>query len=517
MVAVAMPHNGRRRFLDWMSSAMVGLTAALVVAPAEACGANPTRPNIVYFVIDELGYYELSCMGHPEMQTPNIDRLASEGVRFTQFLAGSSVCAPTRCCLMTGKHSGHSSLRTNSGWEPIRRGEETLATMLRRAGYVCGGFGKWGCGGRGTSGVPETHGFNVFFGYYDQVHAHTFFPRYLVRNSQEVPLAGNTGSPTEGATFSQYVIFEESRRFLRENRNRPFFLYLPWTPPHGRWGIPKDDPSWKLYQNKPWQAGGAADDAKIYAAMVNLVDRQLGQIMQMLREFGLEQNTIVFFSGDNGGHEYFADADHPAGLFAPNVDPKTGRRFRGGKGNLYEGGLRVPFIVRWPGRIRPGRVSDHLGYFPDIMPTLAELAGVPCAHDTDGISIVPELLGEQAAGRKQRQHEYLYWELTGQVAVRQGKWKAVRPGPKAAWELYDLSQDLEERRNIAELHPDVLARMISLAQKAHKPMEGGEVYDQTLVDKDRTIPLGRPYPPKPTFRSSRGEKQPAGSRRPKSL
>lgn len=477
--------------------AMAALMPWVTIEPA-ASAAQPRKPNIVYFIIDELGYYELSCMGHPEMKTPNIDRLAAEGTRFTQFLAGSSVCAPTRCCLMTGKHSGHSSLRTNGGWEAIRAGEETVASLLKKAGYACGGFGKWGCGGRGTSGVPETHGFDVFLGYYDQVHAHTFFPKYLIRNSREVPLAGNTGDPHEGQTFSQYVIFDGAKQFLRENKDRPFFLYLPWTPPHGQWGIPKDDPSWQLYKDKPWQAGQKSkDDAKIYAAMVNLVDRQLGEIMATLKEFGLDDNTVVFFSGDNGGYTYFADDQHPAGLFGPNVDPKTGRRFRGGKGNLYEGGLRVPFFVRWPGKIQAGRVSQHLGYFPDIMPTLAELAGVESPRDSDGISLVPELLGEQAAGRKQAVHEHLYWELGTQTAVRKGDWKAVRPKPNAPWELYDLSRDIEELQNVADQQPQVLAALTRLAEQSHQPMVPGEVYDREVIDKDRTIPLGRPYPPEP--------------------
>ena len=450
------------------------------------------KPNFVYFIIDELGYYELSMMGHPQMRTPNIDRLAAQGLRFTQFLSGSSVCAPSRACLMTGKHSGHSSLRTNAGWEPIRADEETIASVLRRAGYVCGGFGKWGCGGRGTSGVPEKHGFDLFFGYYDQVHAHTFFPTYLVRNSQEVVLPGNTGAARQGKTFSQYVIFEESLKFLRENKDRPFFLYLPWTPPHGQWGIPESDPSWQLYKDNRWDVNPKMElDAKIYAAMVNLVDRQVGEVLRTLDELGLSENTLVLFSGDNGGHAYFADEQHPAGFFAPNVDPKTGKRFRGGKGNLYEGGLRVPFIARWPGRIQPGRTTDHLGYFPDILPTLAELAGVEPPKDIDGISFVPVLLGEKA-GRQQRQHEYLYWELGGQVAVRQGNWKAIRPGKNAAWELYDLAEDVEEKHNLAAEHPQVLQRLIELAEKAHQPIRPGEVYDYQVVNKDRTIPLGRP-------------------------
>ena len=472
------------------------LGVGLGLSPASRADEPARKPNIVYFIIDELGYYELSCMGHAEMKTPTFDRMAAEGIRFTQFQAGNCVCAPTRTCLMTGKHSGHTSMRTNGGWEPIRAGEVTVASLLKQAGYACGGFGKWGCGGRGTSGVPETHGFDVFFGYYDQVHAHTFFPTYLIRNSQEVPLAGNTGNSREGQTFSQYRILEEAKKFLVENKDRPFFLYCPWTPPHGQWGIPADDPSWQLYKDKPWLAGDKnSENAKIYAAMVNLVDRQAGEILALLKQLGLDENTIVILSGDNGGNEYFADKDHPAGFFGPNVDPKTGKRFRGGKGNLYEGGLRIPFIVRWPGKTQPSRVSNYLGYFPDIMPTLAEVAGAPCPAGLDGISIVPELLGPKASKVRQVAHGYLYWEYMGQVAVRWGDWKGVKPRGKAEWELYDLRTDVEEQQNVAAQQPEVLDKIVRFAAAASQPVQEGEVYDQTLVDRDRTIPLGRPYPP----------------------
>jgi arylsulfatase A-like enzyme len=467
------------------------LTALATTSCLIADEPKPSKPNIVYFIIDELGYYELSHMGHLEMRTPNIDRLAAEGTRFTQCLAGSSVCAPTRCALLTGKHMGHATVRNNGGFDPLLPGEPTIGSMLQQAGYATGGFGKWGNGGRGTSGVPEKHGFDVFFGYYDQVHAHTFFPRYLVRNSEEVPLAGNTGTPQSGQTFSQYRIVEESKQFLRANRDRPFLAYLCWTPPHGRWGLPKDDPSWALYKDKPW-----SEDAKIYAAMVNMVDRQVGEIRELLRELGIADKTVIFFSGDNGGNEYFADKDHPRGLFGPNVNPKTGVDFRGGKGNLYEGGLRVPFIAHWPGRIASGRVTDHLCYFPDIMPTLAELAGAEVPKDTDGISLVPELLGEASVGRKQEPHRYLYWEIGNQTAVRMGNWKAYRKGgDQAEWELYNLSTDISETKNVAAPHADVLGQMTSFAAEAHQPMSRGEIYDRALVEKDRNY-LGTAGQPK---------------------
>jgi arylsulfatase A-like enzyme len=453
--------------------------------PEEPKPSATKEPNIIYFIIDELGYYELSCMGHPAMRTPSIDRLASEGMRFTQFLAGGNVCAPTRCSVLTGKHTGHTTIRKNGGFDPLLPGEETIGSVLRRAGYATGGFGKWGNGGRGTSGVPEKHGFDVFFGYYDQVHAHTYYPRYLVRNSQEVPLAGNTGNPHEGKTFSQYRIFEEGKQFIRANKDRPFFAYMAWTPPHGLWGMPEDDPSWKLYKDKPWPR-----DAKMYAAMVNLVDREVGEIRDLLKELGIAENTLIMFTGDNGGYEYFADAQHPRGFFAPNVNPKTGVQFRGGKGNFYEGGLRVPAIVHWPGHVPAGRVSSHLGYFPDLLPTFAELAGAEIPRDVDGISILPELLVKG----QQSQHQYLYWEDARSAAVRKGDWKAVRKGgeAKATWELYDLSKDISETTDVASQHADVLAQMKALAAEAHTPMPKGKIYDRALVNKDRNY-LDKPH------------------------
>jgi arylsulfatase A-like enzyme len=470
----------RRRFLQQVGSA-AGLAA--VGRASGAAVARGRRPNIVHIVSDELGYYELSCMGHPHMRTPNIDRMAAQGVRFTQALAGSSVCAPTRCCLMTGKHSGHTSVRKNDGGTPLREGEETVASVLKRAGYATGGFGKWGCGGRGSTGVPEEHGFDVFVGYYDQVHAHSYYPAYIVRNSEELSLPGNRGGRS-GQTYSHYVIVDEALKFIRANKDRPFFCYLPVTPPHGMFDIPDDDPAWQLYKDEPWP-----EEAKRYAAMVNMVDRNVGEVFALLKELGLDENTIVFFSGDNGGNDYFRDDDHPRGFHAPNVDPKTGREFRGHKGDLYEGGLRVPMLVRWPGRIEPGRVSDSLWYFPDVLPTVAELAGASAPDDIDGVSVVPELLGE-AAGRKQEQHELLYWELSAQTAVRMGTWKAVQPAKNRDWELYDLSTDREEQNNLAAQHADVLAKMKALAEEAHEEAQEGIFHDRAIHEKDRRAKWG---------------------------
>ena len=491
-----MAHT-RRDFLRTAGSGM----ALAAVGTAAVAAEKKRKPNIVYIMCDELGYYELSCMGNPNIKTPVIDRLAAGGVRFTQALAGSSVCAPTRCCLMTGKHAGHTSVRVNDGGTPLRAGEETVASVLKRAGYATGGFGKWGCGGRGSTGVPEKHGFDVFVGYYDQVHAHSYYPPYIVRNSKELPLEGNKGG-SEGKTYSHYVIFDEAQKFLRTHKDRPFFLYLPFTPPHGIFDIPDSDPAWALYKDKDWPA-----QAKRYAAMVTMVDRQVGQVLAMLKEFGLADNTIVFFCGDNGGANYFRSKDHPRGFHSANRDPKTGKEFRGGKGNLYEGGLRIPMIVSWPGKITPGRVSDFLWYFPDFLPTAAELAGAETPKDVDGISIVPELLGEKAAARKQVEHAYLYWELGRQAAVRMKHFKAIRPNTNAPWELYDLRTDIGETTSLADKHKDVLAKMTAFAAEAHTPARPGTFHDRAIHERDRAAKYGGKRPPRRP-RRRKAEKMP---------
>jgi len=301
-----------------------------------------------------------------------------------------------------------------------------------------------------------------------------------------MPLPGNQGGRS-GKTYSHYVIMDEAKKFLRANKDRPFFCYLCVTPPHGMFDIPADDPSWALYKDKPasWPT-----EAKRYAAMVHMLDRHVGEVISLLKELNLDRDTIIFFCGDNGGADYFRTKDRPRGFFGANVHPKTGVEFRGHKGNLYEGGLRVPMVVRWPGHIQPKRVSDFLWYFPDVLPTLAELAGAETPKDIDGISIVPELLGQAAAGRKQAEHELLYWELGRQVAVRRKHWKAIRPRPNAEWELYDLSRDLEEKTNVAAEHADVLAKMKAFAKQAHQPARPGVFHNREIHEKDRRAKWG---------------------------
>ena len=329
------------------------LCFALFLASLAPSRAATAKPNVVYIMADELGYFEPAFMGGTTIQTPNLDRMAAEGMTFKNILAGAPVCAPTRCSFLTGKHMGHASVRANGGGNPLRPDEVTIAAMLKPLGYATGGFGKWGCGGRDSTGVPEKHGFDVFFGYYDQVHAHSYYPPYLIRNSEEVALAGNEGLST-GKTYAQYVIHDAAIKFIRDHAKQPFFAYLPYTPPHGIFDIPDSDPAWALYKDKPW-----SNEARRYAAMVTMLDRHVGEVLALLKELRIDQNTLVCFSGDNGANDYFSSREHPRGVHSGNKHPKTGLEYRGKKGTLYEGGLRVAFIARLPGigaqdRIDPG-------------------------------------------------------------------------------------------------------------------------------------------------------------------
>ena len=467
-------------------------TVFSLLALSVSLGRAAERPNIVFIIVDDLGPFELSCLGHQIHNTPNIDRMSAEGMRFTQAYSGCCVCAPARSTLMTGYHMGHTTVRGNSGGIPIRAEDVTVAEVLREAGYVCGGFGKWGLGDAGTPGVPEKNGFDVFFGYYDQVHAHFYYPRYLWRSGVKVPLPGNSRPEVDarerqayqqdkmyvGDQFSHHLILDEAIKFIRANKDRPFFCYCPWTPPHGRWPMPPDEPAMEAFKDRPWP-----EEAKVFAGMVKMIDRNVGEILALLKELELDEKTIVFFCSDNGGLPSFEELFHPCGPL------------RGYKGQLYEGGIRVPLIVRWPGRIKPGSKSDHLSYFPDMMPTFAELAGASSSRhvpeNIDGISIVPTLLGETALDKRQKQHEYLYWEQPGRrgaQAIRMGKWKAVWPGfgrpNRPPFELYDLSTDVGETNNLAGDHPDLARRVKRAITEAHVP---------PLAQLEPPTPEGRQY------------------------
>ena len=484
------------------------LLAALhaLVAMRPGFGAE-RRLNVVYIMSDEIGYFEPGFNGGRNIETPNLDRMAAEGMRFTNLFAGSSVCAPTRCCLLTGKHSGHTSVRVNGGGTPLRADEPTIASMLKSIGYATGGFGKRGCGGRDSTGGPGKHGSDVFFGYYDQVHAHTYYPPYLIRNSEEVPLRGNNGG-SKGATYAHDLIHQAVMKFIREHggAGRPFFAYLPYTPPHGNFDIPDTDPAWAIYKDKPWP-----EQARRYAAMVGMLDRQVGELLALLKDLDIEQDTLVLFSGDNGGADYFTSPDNPRGIHSANRHPQTGVEYRGHKGQLYEGGLRVPFVARWPGRIAPGSVTEQLAYFPDVLPTIAELTGATAPADTDGLSLVPTLCGEKFAGRGQPQHDFLYWELGGQTAIRQGMWRAVRSRPNAKWELYDLAVDPGESKDLADSKPETVAKLAALAATSHLPAVEGTFSRTDRHERDRRAKTGQqdnPTAPDPLTGGRRKARRP---------
>ena len=447
--------------------------------------AESKQPNIVYIMSDELAYFELSHMGNSYIKTPRIDQMVKEGIRFTNAYAGSPVCAPLRCNLMTGKHAGHASVRANDGGTPLREDEITIASALKTKGYATGGFGKWGCGGRGSTGVPENHGFDVFFGYYDQVHAHSFYPPYLIKNSEEVPLKGNVGGRS-GDTYSHYPIVEAGLEFIKQNKDKSFFAYFPITPPHGMYDIPENDPAWGLYRDEDWiKDPKISQDIKNYAAMVSMVDYNVGQVLDLLKELGLEKDTIVFFTGDNGGQDRFRSKDHARGFFGPNVNPKSGVEYRGGKGNLFEGGLKIPFIARWPEKIESGVTSDLVFYQPDVFPTLAEIADAKCPDDLDGISFLPTLLG-----KKQQSHDFLYWEFGNQFAVRVDDWKAILNRKENVWALYDLSKDVSEKNDVSGANKKILEKLKTIAAREHTPSRIGKYTDRTLHERDRWAKWG---------------------------
>ena len=424
--------------------ALAPLSALLRAVPSEP----PVKPNIIYILLDDAGIGDFSAYGCKYGVTPNIDRLATEGMKFTRAYSGSAVCAPSRMVLMTGQHTGHILRRANQskiGLLALPAGQTTVARMLQNAGYATGGFGKWGLGNPETTGVAEKQGFDVFFGYYDQKHAHNHYTDYLIRNSVKVPIQ-QSGKHT-WADYAPTRIANETLSFIEQNKDRPFFCYAAWTPPHGDYVIPEDP----VFSGKPWP-----EEIKNYAAMVALADRDVGRVMQKLKDLGIDDRTLVIFSSDNGANPEFIE---PLG--------STGG-LRGHKRMLYEGGTRTPLIVRWPGKIQPGTTSDLLTAFVDFLPTAAELSGLPAPKGIDGHSIVPTLLGKG----QQTRHESLYFEIYEpyfQQAVRTGDWKGYRLGTKAPLELYDLKADPAEKQNIAAAHPDIVRKIEAIMKAEHSP------------------------------------------------
>ncbi|MEY2880804.1 MAG: hypothetical protein RLZZ15_3184 [Verrucomicrobiota bacterium] len=487
----------------------LALLAITALAPRAAHGAAtpaaPRPPNIIFILADDLGRGDIGAYGQKIIRTPHLDQLAAEGVRFTHHYAGSPVCAPSRCVLMTGKHPGHAFVRDNrevGAWEsllgqlPLPESETTLAQALKKAGYATGAFGKWGLGGVGTSGDPLKKGFDRFFGYNDQRHAHNFYPTVLVSDTALVPLDNppikipavlppdaDANDPANYAAFTgkHYapdLIAEEARKFLRANKDRPFFLYFPTTVPHLALQVPED--SLAEYRGKipdqPYRGGNGYlphhDPRAAYAAMVTRLDREVGRFVALVRELGLEENTIFVFTSDNGAVYPLAGTD-PI-FFKSNGD------LHGYKGEIYEGGMREPLLVRWKGRVPAGTTAARVTGFEDWFPTLLELAGAT-AHAPaalDGVSFAPTLLG-----RAQPERAFLYREFHGyggQQAVRVGDWKLLRrnllpaaqkkkTGGPTTLELYDLATDPAEKTNLATARPDVVARLEQVMREQHTP------------------------------------------------
>jgi arylsulfatase A-like enzyme len=458
-------------------TAVLALGATLALARPGAPGPQPspprssTRPNVVFVLADDLGWAELGRYGQQKIRTPAIDRLAAEGVRFTQHYSGNAVCAPSRSVLLTGQHPGHTPIRDNrelqpEGQVPLPGAAVTLAELFKNLGYTTGAMGKWGLGPPGSEGDPLRQGFDHFFGYNCQRHAHDHYPAYLYDDSRRLPL------DEPGKVYAPDLIWERARAFIRENEGRPFFLYLPTTVPHLALQVPEDSLAEYrgLWPDPPYDGGKGygphPSPRAAYAAMVTRMDREVGRILDLLRERGLDEQTIVVFTSDNGPtHDHLGGSDSE---FFGSAGP-----FRGLKGSLYEGGVRVPAIVRWTGRVPAGLVSERVTGFEDWLPTLLELAGAKDALPSpiDGLSFAPALLG-----RAQEPRPFLYREFPGyggQQAVRVGDWKGVRqglerPGP-ARLELYDLRGDVGETRDVAADHPDVVAQMETLLSREHQP------------------------------------------------
>ena len=438
----------------------------LVLGLSVPASGDQDHPNIIFIMADDLGYGDLGCYGQKRIRTPHLDRMAAEGMKFTQFYAGSTVCAPSRCVLMTGLHTGHCFIRGN-GKINLRPGDVTVAEVLKTRGYTCGLMGKWGLGHENSSGLPTRQGFDSFFGYLDQHHAHNYYPSFLVRNEKRVllknvvPMEGRFGQgvATRQVEYSHDLVMAETMTWLDKVHDRPFFLYLALTIPHANNEARKkgmEVPDLGAYANEDWPA-----PQKGTAAMISRMDADLGRLFARLKKHGIDKKTVVFFTSDNGPHR---EGGNNPDFFNSNGP------LRGIKRDLYEGGIRVPLLVRWPGKIRAGSTADFIGSFADVLPTLADLAGTKGPQATDGVSFVDTLMGN---GRRQKRHEYLYWEFyegRSARAVRMGDWKAVvKPFHGTKVELYHLGKDLGEKTNVAADHPDVVARARAAIKDAHRP------------------------------------------------
>jgi uncharacterized sulfatase len=448
----------------------IGLTLTL-----SSCQNAPSDapPNILFIMADDLGYGDLGVYGQERIKTPHLDLLAAQGMRFTDFYAGSTVCAPSRSVLMTGINLGRNEIRGNRevrpmGQQPLRDETVTVAEVLKSAGYATALIGKWGLGGPDSEGEPRKQGFDYFFGYLGQRHAHNYYPEFLFRNEERVPLPGNvlpkpqrgdgSGQAIEKTTYSHDLMAQEALDFIESHQQQPFYLYLSLTSPHanneaGNEGM--EVPDYGEYANMDWP-----EPQKGLAAMISHMDNDIGRILDLLDDLELAENTVVFFTSDNGPH---AEGGNDPDFFDSNGV------LRGIKRDLYEGGIRVPMMVRWPGHVEAGAVSDHIGYFGDFIATAADLSKSPLPPNLDSYSLLPELTGEG----QQQSHDFLYWEFYEQgsrQAVRQGPWKAIRqPMFIGPIELYNLDDDIGETRDVAGNHPDIVNNMTALMAGAHIP------------------------------------------------
>ncbi len=435
-----------------------------------------SKPNIIFIIADDLGYGDLGCYGQQKISTPNIDKLAKSGMRFTHFYAGATVCAPSRAALMTGLHTGHTAIRGNKamkpeGQFPLTVNTVTIAKVLEQNGYATGAFGKWGLGFPGSGSEPTDMGFNTFFGYNCQSLAHNYFPDHLWSNKERINYPGNDTNHTD---YSAEIIHNQAMKFLANQNKKPFFLFLPYTIPHSQLTGPHDSVYQRYvtqFNEAPIEAiAGKANPVAIaepyphaaYAAMVSRLDKYVGEVVAAVTKKGMLEKTLIIFTSDNGPHK---EGGNDPYFFNSNGG------LQGIKRDLYDGGIRAPFIASWKGKIKAGSESNHVAAMWDLFPTFQQLSKVGITKNIDGISLLPTLLG-----KPQIPHEYLYWELHesgGKQAVLMGKWKAVRLNVTtragSPIELYDISIDKAEKNNIADQHPDVVMRMKSIMQQAHVP------------------------------------------------
>ena len=471
MQGETMSHLRQQLVFVLTSLAMVLTVANRALAKAW----RQVKPNVIVILADDLGYGDAGCYGQKLIKTPNIDRLAAEGLRFTQAYAGGPVCAPSRSVLMTGLHNGHTPARDNvPHYHTYLRDEDvTVAEVLGQAGYRCGGVGKWSLGDPATAGRATNQGFDRWFGYLNQDHAHYYWPEYLDDDEGRLELPGNSRSRRH---YSHDLLVERALQFIRESGDRPFFLYGAFTLPHFS-ADEEDEDRFAVPSTAPYTAMDWNEKAKKYAAMVYRLDDAVGRIVALVDEMGLAEETLIIFTSDNGGHaEVWRAFD-------------TNGPLRGYKRHVTEGGIRVPFIARWPGTVPAGHVSEEIIAFQDMMPTLAELAGTACPKKIDGTSIVDALRG----GRVKHPHEYLYWDYGHcrtryDQAVRMGRWKAIRLGRGSQLELYDLEADIGEESNVADEHPDIVRKLEHIMNTAATPNERypiGELYQgEPIWQKD---------------------------------